>query len=46
VKRQLRGETIDSTAQIVERELDPLLEGWFADETPAAAAALLTRKRE
>jgi enoyl-CoA hydratase len=46
VKRQLRRETIDSTAQIVERELDPLLQGWLADETPAAAAAVLARESE
>jgi enoyl-CoA hydratase len=44
VKRQLRGETIASTAQIIERELDPLLEGWLEDETPAAAAAVLARR--
>jgi enoyl-CoA hydratase len=44
VKRQLRAETIASTAQIIERELDPLLEGWLEDETPAAAAAVLARR--
>jgi enoyl-CoA hydratase len=46
VKRQLRRETIDSNAQIVEGDLDPLLRGWLAEETPAAAATVLARERE
>jgi enoyl-CoA hydratase len=46
VKRQLRRETIDLTARIVEGDLDPLLQGWLAEETPAAAAAVLARERE
>jgi enoyl-CoA hydratase len=39
IKRQLRGETIDSMGAAIER--DPMAAGWISDETAEAASSLL-----
>jgi enoyl-CoA hydratase/carnithine racemase len=41
VKSQLRGERLEAMLEAV--KTDPLSEGWFSEETPEAAAAVLRR---
>jgi enoyl-CoA hydratase len=41
VKRQLRGETMDQLAAVLEGRADPVAQGWVSSETGAASGAIL-----
>ena len=41
-KRQIRGEALDRIAAAVDGSADPMLAGWFTEETAAATQAMLT----
>ncbi len=41
VKSQLRSETLSYMEDVTVRDADPMLQGWFTDETKAAAQAII-----
>jgi enoyl-CoA hydratase len=46
IKRQLRGPTLARIEEIVDRDDDPLLQGWLTPETATASASLLAGHRQ